>query len=429
MSRVDTLGIARDRPRRASEEPSSRSPHDRPSNAIDHFLAHSALQLANRPAISLVLWDGSEFTHGTTPPVARLHLKTRAALLGMFRNPELHFGDAFSTGEITVEGDLLTMLEAVYMALHRRPQPRWLQWLKVMRRYRPRANSIDQARDHIHHHYDLRSDFYRLWLDMAAMQYTCAYYPEPAMTLEQAQLAKMNHIARKLQLRPGQTVVEAGSGWGGLALHLARHHQVHVRSYNISAEQVGYAREQLRREALGELVEYVEDDYRNITGKYDAFVSVGMLEHVGPSQYRQLGAVVDRCLKPGGRGLIHSIGRNAEEQMNAWIERRIFPGAHPPTLREMSAIFEPNGFSVLDVENLRLHYAQTLGDWLERFEAGTALVREMYDETFVRAWRLYLTGSIAAFRMGALQLYQVVFARDDDNGIPRSRAHVYRGIA
>jgi cyclopropane-fatty-acyl-phospholipid synthase len=153
-----------------------------------------------------------------------------------------------------------------------------------------------------------------------------------------------------------------------------------------------------------------------------------MLEHVGPSQYRQLGAVVDRCLKSGGRALIHSIGRNAEQQMNAWIERRIFPGAHPPTLREMSAIFEPNGFSVLDVENLRLHYARTLGAWLERFESNTDVVREMYDETFLRAWRLYLTGSIAAFRMGALQLYQVVFARDDDNDIPWSRAHMYKGL-
>jgi cyclopropane-fatty-acyl-phospholipid synthase len=173
-------------------------------------------------------------------------------------------------------------------------------------------------------------------------------------------------------------------------------------------------------------VEYIEDDYRNITGEFDAFVSVGMLEHVGPAHYRVMGQVIDRCLKPQGRGLIHSIGRNRPQQMNAWIERRIFPGAHPPTLREMMEIFEPSGFSVLDIENLRLHYSRTLIAWLDRYEANVDLVREMYDESFVRAWRLYLLGSIAAFNVGALQLFQVVFTRANNNDLPWSRMHVYR---
>jgi cyclopropane-fatty-acyl-phospholipid synthase len=425
MSSVDTLGIARDRGPTLQGSRSAQPPRGGASNPIDHLLANLALALANQPAIALVLWDGREFTAGGARPVARLHIRSRRALLGMFRNPELHFGDAYSTGDIGVEGDLLAMLEAVYSAMHRKPVPPWLHLAAVLRSYRPRDNSIDGSRSNIHHHYDLRADFYRLWLDAVAMQYTCAYYPDASMNLEQAQLAKMNHIARKLQLRAGQTVVEAGGGWGGLALYLARRYRVHVRSYNISREQVQFARRQLQREGLGDLVEYVEEDYRNITGQYDAFVSVGMLEHVGPSQYRQLGAVVDRCLKRGGRALIHSIGRNTERQMNAWIERRIFPGAHPPTLREMAEIFEPNGFSVLDVENLRLHYARTLTAWLQRFESNVDLIAGMYDETFIRAWRLYLTGSIAAFRMGALQLFQVVFARDDDNDIPWSRAHLY----
>jgi cyclopropane-fatty-acyl-phospholipid synthase len=155
-------------------------------------------------------------------------------------------------------------------------------------------------------------------------------------------------------------------------------------------------------------------------------VSIGMLEHVGPGNYAGLGDVIHRVLKPNGRGLIHTIGRNKPELMNAWIEKRIFPGAYPPTLREMMEIFEPYGFSVLDVENLRLHYAETLRHWLKRYEENVSSVEAMFDRTFVRAWHLYLAGSIAAFLSGSLQLFQIVFARPLDNSLPFSRAHLYK---
>jgi cyclopropane-fatty-acyl-phospholipid synthase len=221
-------------------------------------------------------------------------------------------------------------------------------------------------------------------------------------------------------------VVEAGCGWGGLARHMARHYGVTVRSYNISSEQIRYARDKARAQGLDGRVEYVEDDYRNIAGKYDVFVSVGMLEHVGRSNYRVLGRVIDRCLGAQGRGLIHSIGRNRPAPMNAWIEKRIFPGAYPPTLGEMTEIFEPYRLSVLDVENLRLHYAQTLTHWLERFERDVFAIEKTYDKVFVRAWRLYLAGSIASFTTGHLQLFQVAFTRERDNDLPSSRVHLYR---
>jgi len=153
---------------------------------------------------------------------------------------------------------------------------------------------------------------------------------------------------------------------------------------------------------------------------------VGMLEHVGVANYPDLGAVIDRCLREDGRGLVHSIGRNRPRLMNRWIEKRIFPGAYPPTLKEMAGIFEPYGFSILDVENLRLHYALTLEHWLQRFEENVSRVRELFDERFVRAWRLYLVGSIAAFRLGELQLFQVVFNRHRSNDLPMTREHLYR---
>jgi len=237
----------------------------------------------------------------------------------------------------------------------------------------------------------------------------------------------MDHVCRKLRLKAGESVVEAGCGWGTLALHMARNYGVRVRAFNISREQVAYARERAAREGLAGQVEYVLDDYRNISGQYDAFVSVGMLEHVGVDNYTQLGAVVARALQGRGRGLIHTIGRNQPAPLQPWIEKRIFPGAYPPALSQMMAIFEPSNLSVLDVENLRLHYAQTLRDWLARYEASCERVREMFDARFVRMWRLYLAGSVAGFTTGTLQLFQVLFAPGQSNDVPLTRAHLYAG--
>jgi cyclopropane-fatty-acyl-phospholipid synthase len=289
----------------------------------------------------------------------------------------------------------------------------------------PHGCSLHKSRDNIHHHYDIGNDFYRRWLD-DQLVYTCAYFPEPALTLEAAQIAKMDHVCRKLRLQPGQTVLEAGSGWGALAMHMARHYGVNVRAFNISHEQIMLARDHARREGLDDRVEFVEDDWRNIRESCDVFVSVGMLEHVGRKNYRRLGAVIDRCLKPNGIGLIHSIGQNYSRPFNSWIERRIFPGAYPPTLREMMDVFEPRDFSILDVENLRLHYAKTLRHWLERFERSSGVVREEFGDRFVRMWRLYLAGSVAAFESGSMQLFQVLFARGSNHQIPRTRDDVYR---
>jgi cyclopropane-fatty-acyl-phospholipid synthase len=235
----------------------------------------------------------------------------------------------------------------------------------------------------------------------------------------------MHHVARKLRLNPGESVVEAGGGWGGLALFLAKHYGVKVRSFNISHEQVKYAREWAERESLTNRVEFVEDDFRNITGTYNAFVSVGMLEHVGPGNYEAMGKLMSRVLTPQGRGLVHTIGRDRPGQLNEWIDKRIFPGAHPPTLREMMGLFESSNLSVLDVENIRLHYAETLKAWLERYEENVDTVRQMFDEPFVRAWRLYLAGSIMAFVHGTLQLFQVVFTHSAMNELPWSRKHIY----
>jgi cyclopropane-fatty-acyl-phospholipid synthase len=229
----------------------------------------------------------------------------------------------------------------------------------------------------------------------------------------------MDLVCRKLHLRAGERVVEAGCGWGSLALFMAARYGVSVRAFNISVEQIAYARERAARAGLSHQVEFVEDDYRNTTGRFDAFVSVGMLEHVGLPEYATFGSVIDRSIGPNGRGLLHFIGRDRSLPLNAWIRKRIFPGAYPPTLTE---VFEhalmPQGLSVLDVENLRLHYEKTLSHWLQRFNDAADTVARMFDDTFVRAWRLYLSGSQVAFRTGSMQLFQIVFARGGSNEIP-----------
>jgi len=375
------------------------------------------------PPVELVLWNGERITSARVPPVATVRLADRGVPLALVRDPQVAFGDLYSEGRIEIEGNLVALLEAVYHGSASSERGSLIRRLSRVV-HRRRTNTLGGSRDNIHHHYDIGNEFYALWLG-ETMAYTCAYYPTASASLEEAQTAKMDHVCRKLRLRPGENVVEAGFGWGTLALHMARTYGVKVRAFNISREQVEYARARAQREGLADRVEYVEDDYRNITGRYDAFVSVGMLEHVGVENYPTLGGVAARALGSNGRGLIHSITRNRPARLHPWIEKRIFPGAHPPSIGQMAALFEPWDFSILDLENLRLHYARTLTHWLERYEAHIERIRAMFDEKFVRMWRLYLAGSIAGFTSGTLQLYQVVFAPRDNNDIPLTREYLY----
>ncbi len=410
---------------------SRRSLDEQPSAAAteaDRWLARQLLDLVGRPNVDFELWDGQVVTASGRERHAdlRVRLEDRGALYRLLFKPTRTFGELYSAGRITVPGDLVVTLERVYAAMaevERQAGPAQ----RVARRLvakRARRNTLEGSRENINSHYDLGNEFYELWLDREYTQYTCAYYPDRAATLEQAQVAKLELVCRKLRLQPGETVVEAGSGWGGLARYLVRHYGVKVRSYNISSEQVAYARARAHREGLDDAIEYVEDDYRNAEGSCDVFVSVGMLEHVGIDNYPVLGRTIDRVLKDDGRGLIHSIGQDVARPLNEWIESYIFPGAYPPTLREMMEIFEPVGLSVVDVENLRPHYAQTLRHWLERFEANASRVEAMFDRDFVRAWRLYLSGSVAAFTEGQLQLFQVLFRRPGCRSLPLTRDHM-----
>ena len=394
------------------------------TRGYERWSTRKLTQFLGKPKITISLWDGYCVTPDQGESLGTVHIRNRHALNQLLLKGDVGFGDQFSVGGIDVEGKLADVLLELYVARNRSESS--LKSIgEFLHKRGPKRNTLERSRDHIHHHYDIGNDFYRLWLDQE-MQYTCAYFPERGMTLEAAQQAKLDHVCRKLQLKAGDRVAEAGCGWGSLARHMAINYGAQVTAWNISHEQIEFAKERARVEGLDKQVRYVEDDYRTISGEYDVFVSVGMLEHVGRQNYLELGRVVDRCLAPAGRALIHTIGRNRPKLMNAWIEKRIFPGAYPPSLNEIMDILEPYCFSVLDVENLRLHYARTLEHWQARYDEARDEVIEMFDQDFSRAWRLYLAGSVAAFLAGSLQLFQVLFVREQNNLIPWSRLHQYR---
>jgi len=384
--------------------------HDKPAastrrvTVVDRWLAAHLQRVVAPAAVRLELWDGSSPYREARPPLGTLVIHDRRTLIGLAVHPDLYFGESYMFGRLDVRGPF----EPVIEALTGLTQP-GLSWRQRLALTLP--NTLSASRRNVHSHYDLGNDFYQLWLDRDLV-YTCAYYATPDMSLDEAQTAKLDLVCRKLRLRPGERVVETGCGWGALAIHMARQYGVHVRAFNISREQLSFARERAAREGLASRVEFIDDDYRNVTGQYDAFVSVGMLEHVGRHHLKTVAGILRRTIKPdGGRGLLHFIGRDVRCPLNAWIRRRIFPGGYTPTIAEVAAYtLGPAGMSILDIENLRLHYARTLAHWSERFARVKDRVRQMYGEEFQRAWELYLAGAQAAFATGWMQLFQIVFA-------------------
>jgi cyclopropane-fatty-acyl-phospholipid synthase len=403
----------------------TRSQVERPgvirATAFDRWLGGHVQRTIQGAGVRLELWDGSSTYGGDRTPVGDLVVADRRALIGLVLRPDLYFGDGYMTGRIAVRGRFGEVIEALSRSVAAAPS-----WRERLASALTPPNSLGSSRRNVHHHYDLGNDFYRLWLDRELI-YTCAYFEHPDVPLDDAQTAKLDLVCRKLRLQPGEVVVEAGCGWGALALHMARRYGVQVKAFNVSREQLEYARERAAREGLSGQVEFVDDDYRNVSGRFDVFVSVGMLEHVGLAHYRSLADVLRRTVRrAGGRGLLHFIGRDVPRPLNAWIRRRIFPGGYPPTLAEVATgVLAPAEMSVIDVENLRLHYARTLAHWRDRFVRAEEQIRTRYGDEFCRAWDLYLAGSEAAFVTGWMQLFQIVFAPRESAPPAWTRAEVY----
>jgi cyclopropane-fatty-acyl-phospholipid synthase len=325
-------------------------------------------------------------------------------------NPELALGEAWVDGDLAVEGaDIYAFLDLTAAELVGRPRrgpgPGWR-----FRRLLEQSNDRLRARRNVHHHYDLTVDFYRLFLD-EDLQYSCAFFEHPGQSLDEAQAAKKRRIARKLLLRPGDRVLDIGCGWGGLGLTLAEA-GARVTGVTLSTEQHRLANERAAGRGLADQAEFRLQDYRDLDERFDRIVSVGMFEHVGVPNYRAYFDTVARLLDDDGVALIHSIGRkDGPSRTQPWIRKYVFPGGYIPALSEVLPAIERSGLWVTDVEILRLHYADTLRAWRERFLARRAEAAALYDERFCRLWEFYLASSEVAFRRFGHMVFQIQLAK------------------
>ncbi len=341
--------------------------------------------------------------NGSGPPLA-IRFKTRAAEMRFLRDPELALGELYMDGAVAItKGELLDVLKLGLRNTATLEGSRWLRLLtrtRVLLRRIQQNNTLLRSRANVAHHYDIDDRLYALFLD-ADRQYSCAYFEDPAHSLEEAQLAKKRHIAAKLLVEPGHSALDIGCGWGGMGLYLAAHCGARVTGVTLSAEQLGVAQARACAQSLTGRAEFRLQDYRELSGRFDRIVSVGMFEHVGVGFFDDYFRKIAQLLDEDGVALVHTITRtDGPGVTNPWITKHIFPGGYIPAMSEALPAIERAGLIVTDVEILQLHYAQTLKAWRERFMARRDAAASLYDERFCRMWEFYLAGSEACFRLG-----------------------------
>lgn len=401
-----------------------------PGRAAMWMLAKLLNRLVQNGQLSVCDPWGKTWRFGQTHrggPTVSVRFTDPALPARLLANPSLALGEAYMDATLRIETgslrDFLGMCMADLDMVEALPGKRILAVLDTLSNRRLHHNPVDRARSNVAHHYDLSTQFYDLFLD-ADRQYSCAYFPSGSETLEQAQALKMRHIAAKLRLRPELDVLDIGSGWGGLALELARRHQARVTGLSLSQEQIAAARASARQSGLSERVNFELRDYRQERAQYDRVVSVGMFEHVGPSGFDAYFDTIHRVLRPDGVALVHTICTKASKGgSDPWIRKYIFPGGYIPALSETIAAAERSGLWVTDVEILRVHYAMTLRHWSQRFAAERETARKLYDERFCRMWEFYLAVCELAFLQGRLMVCQIQLARRRD-AVPLTRDYI-----
>ena len=396
---------------------------------MNRLLKHIIDRLVRTGNLTVTSPSGSisTFGDGSGEPV-HVVIKTRHAERAIALDPMLAFPEAFMNSELdVVQGDMLGVLRIAFQNMG--PGGIEASWTRAVEGLRHafrrlyQLNTARRSKRNVERHYDLSGELYRLFLD-EDMQYSCAYFERPDMTLDEAQMAKKRHIAAKLRMKPGQSVLDIGSGWGGLGLYLARTFEAQLLGVTLSSEQHAVATERAHKEGLENHAHFELRDYRNLAERFDRIVSVGMFEHVGLNHYRTF---FDKCatlLKPDGVMLLHSIGRSGPPYAtSAFIRKHIFPGGYIPALSEVLPAVEKSGLIVTDIEILRLHYAETLKHWRERFLANRERAKQIYDERFCRMWEFYLAGSEAAFRWQDLMVFQIQLTRRNDI-VPITRDYI-----
>lgn len=374
-------------------------------------------------AIRVRLPDGRELVAGPGEPELTAVLTDARAALAIAANPDLALGEAFMDGTFRVEGgSIYDFLQLTASQLALRPRASRLTLLQRIRRGAEQANDRLHARSNVHHHYDLTVDFYRLFLD-EDLQYSCAFFETPDATLEQAQAAKKRRLIDKLLLEPGQTALDIGCGWGGLGLSMVER-GARVTGVTLSTEQHRTANERAAARGVSDRADFRLQDYRDLDQTFDRIISVGMFEHVGAPNYQEYFDAVARLLSDDGVAVIHSIGRRTPpSRTQPWIRKYIFPGGYIPALSEVLPAVERAGLWVTDVEVLRLHYAETLRHWRERFLARRDEALAMYDERFCRMWEFYLACSEVAFRELGHMVFQLQLTKTQ-TAAPLSRDYL-----
>jgi cyclopropane-fatty-acyl-phospholipid synthase len=387
-------------------------------------------KIVRKGNLSVTASDGSLQKLGDgSGELVHIRLNSARAERAILLNPTLGVPEAYMNGDLDfLEGDVLALLRLVYSNTGPSenfdvPFARTAEALRYAVRRVHQLNTKARARKNVESHYDLSGELYKLFLD-EDMQYSCAYFERPDMTLEEAQLAKKRHIAAKLQIKPGQTILDIGCGWGGLALYIARNFDVDVLGVTLSTEQHAVATERAQAEGLEHRVHFEIRDYRNLSERFDRIVSVGMFEHVGVNHYRTFFDKVATLLKPDGVMLLHSIGRFGPPSTTAaFIRKYIFPGGYIPAISEVMPAVEKSGLMTGDIEILRLHYGETLKNWRERFMANRDKAKAIYDERFCRMWEFYLSASEAAFRWQDMMNFQIQLTRRNDT-LPMTRGYM-----
>ena len=359
----------------------------------------------------------------------KLKIANEKALKSLCLNPSLALGETYMDEGLTIEGDdLIGLGELVFTNianLEHAPIPRFISFFMRCIRTITQFNNQIRARKNIQHHYDLTDELYALFLDKDR-QYSCAYFTSQENSLEQAQIDKKDHIAKKLLIEPGMDILDIGSGWGGLGLTLAKDYGASVKGVTLSTEQHKISNRRAREEGLADRVDFSLMDYRAVKDKFDRIVSVGMFEHVGVPYYREYFSSIRNLLKEDGVALLHTIGRsNPPAGTNAWLAKYIFPGGYVPALSETMQAIEKEGLMVNDIEFLRLHYAETLAHWYTRFMSNIDRIRDIYDERFCRMWRYYLVMCEMSFRYGGLAVFQIQLSHKNDI-VPITRDYLYK---
>jgi cyclopropane-fatty-acyl-phospholipid synthase len=370
----------------------------------------------------VVAYDGKSYAFGGVidGPSVTIRLHDAKVARELFLNPELAAAEAYMNSRLTFEDgstiyDLLLLFSVNRRGLAAHPLQQILRRIWRTLRGVHQANPLGRAARNVRHHYDHPAAFYKLWLD-EMMNYSCAYFTNPEESLEDAQRNKLRHVAAKLRLTPGMKVAEIGSGWGALSIYLAQTCGVHVTAINVSPEQIAASRAYAQAAGVADAINFIEQDYRELEGRFDRIVSVGMMEHVGVAYFDDYFRTIKQLLVPGGFALIHAIGRMSPPGSTApFIRKYIFPGGYVPALSEVFASTERTGFWVADCEVLRLHYYWTIHNWRVRFLAHRIDVVAMMGERFARMWEFYLSAVELGFLHGSNMVFQLLLTerRDD----------------